>query len=265
MNIVVCIKQVPDTAEVKINPETNTLIRDGVENIMNPFDRQALETALILKDTVGAKVTVVSMGPPQATDILKEAIAMGADDAALISDRALAGSDTLATSVALAAAVRHVGNYDLVLCGKQAIDGDTAQVGPEMAEHLGITQVTCALKIAIGEDGRLLVERENESTSQTLAVTLPAVITITRSEKEPRFASIKGKMKARKTEIPVWGVEELAIDTKNIGLAGSPTKVLKIFTPTIPQIESEIISEEDTDKAVDMLLEKLLQAKIITH
>ena len=142
MNIVVCIKQVPDTAEVKINPETNTLIRDGVENIMNPFDRQALETALILKDTSGAKVTVVSMGTPQATDILKEAIAMGADDAVLISDRALAGSDTLATSVALAAAVRKVGECDLVLCGKQAIDGDTAQVGPEMAEHLGIPQVT---------------------------------------------------------------------------------------------------------------------------
>ena len=160
MNIVVCIKQVPDTAEVKINPETNTLIRDGVENIMNPFDRQALETALILKDTSGAKVTVVSMGPPQATDILKEAIAMGADDAVLISDRALAGSDTLATSVALAAAVRKVGECDLVLCGKQAIDGDTAQVGPEMAEHLGIPQVTGALKVALGADGRLLDVRD---------------------------------------------------------------------------------------------------------
>ena len=150
MNIVVCIKQVPDTAEVKINPETNTLIRD----------------------TSGAKVTVVSMGPPQATDILKEAIAMGADDAVLISDRALAGSDTLATSVALAAAVRKVGECDLVLCGKQAIDGDTAQVGPEMAEHLGIPQVTGVLKVALGADGRLLVERENESSCQTLAVTL---------------------------------------------------------------------------------------------
>ena len=257
MNIVVCIKQVPDTAEVKINPETNTLIRDGVENIMNPFDRQALETALILKDTSGAKVTVVSMGPPQATDILKEAIAMGADDAVLISDRALAGSDTLATSVALAAAVRKVGECDLVLCGKQAIDGDTAQVGPEMAEHLGIPQVTGALKVVLGADGRLLVDRENESSSQTLAVT--------KSEKEPRFASIKGKMKARKAEIPVMGAVELEIDPKVIGLSGSPTKVLKIFTPSVPQIESEIINEEDTDKAVDMLIEKLVQAKIITH
>ena len=245
MNIVVCIKQVPDTAEVKINPETNTLIRDGVENIMNPFDRQALETALILKDTSGAKVTVVSMGPPQATDILKEAIAMGADDAVLISDRALAGSDTLATSVALAAAVRKVGECDLVLCGKQAIDGDTAQVGPEMAEHLGIPQVTGALKVALGADGRL--------------------VTVTKSEKEPRFASIKGKMKARKAEIPVMGAAELEIDPKVIGLSGSPTKVLKIFTPSVPQIESEIINEEDTDKAVDMLIEKLVQAKIITH
>lgn len=263
MNIVVCIKQVPDTAEVKINPETNTLIRDGVENIMNPFDRQALETALILKDTSGAKVTVVSMGPPQATDILKEAIAMGADDAVLISDRALAGSDTLATSVALAAAVRKVGECDLVLCGKQAIDGDTAQVGPEMAEHLGIPQVTGALKVALGADGRLLVERENESSCQTLAVTLPAVVTVTKSEKEPRFASIKGKMKARKAEIPVMGAAELEIDPKVIGLSGSPTKVLKIFTPSVPQIESEIINEEDTDKAVDMLIENWYKRKLL--
>lgn len=265
MNIVVCIKQVPDTEQVKINPETNTLIRSGVENIMNPFDRQALETALILKDASGAKVTVVSMGPPQAQDILKEAIAMGADEAMLISDRALAGSDTLATSVALAAAVRKVGEYDLVLCGKQAIDGDTAQVGPEMAEHLGIAQVTDALKVALADDGRLLVDRENESSSQTLAVTLPAVVTVTKSEKEPRFASIKGKMKARKAEIPVLGAAELGIDPKVIGLSGSPTKVLKIFTPSVPQISSEIINEEDTDQAVDMLIEKLMQAKIITH
>lgn len=265
MNIVVCIKQVPDTSEVKINPETNTLIRNGVENIMNPFDRQALETALILKDASGAKVTVVSMGPPQAQDILKEAIAMGADDAILISDRALAGSDTLATSVALAAAVRKVGACDLILCGKQAIDGDTAQVGPEMAEHLDIPQVTGALKVALAADGRLLVDRENESSSQTLAVMMPVLVTVTKSEKEPRFASIKGKMKARKAEIPVLGAAELGIDPKVIGLSGSPTKVLKIFTPPVPQIKNEIITEEDIDKAVDMLIEKLVQAKIITH
>lgn len=170
---------------------------------MNPFDRQALETALILKDTSGAKVTVRFDGTAAGNGYFERmAIAMGADDAVLISDRALAGSDTLATSVALAAAVRKVGECDLVLCGKQAIDGDTAQVGPEMAEHLGIPQVTGALKVALGADGRLLVERENESSCQTLAVTLPAVVTVTKSEKEPRFASIKGKMKARKARFP---------------------------------------------------------------
>ena len=164
MNIVVCLKQVPDTSEVKLNPETNTLIRDGVQNIMNPFDRQALETALILKDANGAKVTVVS---------IKEAISMGADEAVLVSDRALAGSDTLATSFALAGVVKSLGDVDLVLCGKQAVDGDTAQVGPEMAEHLGFPQATGALKVSV-DGNKVLVDRENESSSQTLAVEMPA-------------------------------------------------------------------------------------------
>lgn len=264
MNIVVCLKQVPDTSEVKLNPETNTLIRDGVQNIMNPFDRQALETALILKDASGAKVTVVSMGPPQAEEILKEAISMGADDAVLISDRALAGSDTLATSFALAAVVKSIEGVDLVLCGKQAIDGDTAQVGPEMAEHLGFAQVTGALKVTESE-GKLLVERENESTSQTLAVELPALVTVTRAEKEPRFASIKGKMKARKFVVPVKSAADIGVDPALIGLSGSPTKVKAVFTPEVATVNSEIIQEEDTAKAVDMLLEKLIQAKIITR
>ena len=264
MNIVVCVKQVPDTAEVKIDPVTNTLVRTGVPNIMNPFDRQALEAALILKDANGATVTVISMGPPQADEILKEAIAMGADDAALISDRALAGSDTLATSFALAAAVKKVGAVDLVLCGKQAIDGDTAQVGPEMAEHLDIPQVTGALKI-VADGAKLLVDRDNESSSQTIAVEMPALVTVTRAEKEPRFASIKGKMKAKKFVVPVWSAADLALDEKTIGLNGSPTKVAKIFTPPVHTIENEIINEEDPQKAVDLLFEKLVQAKIIVR
>ncbi len=264
MNIIVCLKQVPDTEAVKLNPETNTLVRDGVENIMNPFDRQALETALMLKDKEGAKVTVLTMGLPQATDILKEAIAMGADDGILLSDRALAGSDTLATSIALAAAVKHIGGYDLVMCGKQAVDGDTAQVGPEMAEHLGIPQITGALKVEFA-DGRFVVVRENESSVQTLACAAPLLVTVTRAEKEPRFASIKGKMKARKAVISTLTVADLAIDTKLVGLSGSPTKVKKVFTPEVPVVESEIINEEDTDKAVDMLFDKLVEAKIITR
>lgn len=262
MNIIVCLKQVPDTEAVKLNPETNTLVRDGVENIMNPFDRQALEAALMLKDKEGAKVTVLTMGLPQATDILKEAIAMGADDGILLSDRALAGSDTLATSIALAAAVKHIGGYDLVMCGKQAVDGDTAQVGPEMAEHLGIPQITGALKVDFA-DGKFVVVRENESSVQTLACAAPLLVTVTRAEKEPRFASIKGKMKARKAVIPTLTVADLAIDTKLVGLSGSPTKVKRVFTPEVAVVESEIINEEDTDKAVDMLFNKLVEAKII--
>lgn len=264
MNIIVCLKQVPDTEAVKLNPETNTLVRDGVENIMNPFDRQALEAALMLKDKEGAKVTVLTMGLPQATDILKEAIAMGADDGILLSDRALAGSDTLATSIALAAAVKHIGGYDLVMCGKQAVDGDTAQVGPEMAEHLGIPQITGALKVDFA-DGKFVVVRENESSVQTLACAAPLLVTVTRAEKEPRFASIKGKMKARKAVIPTLTVADLAIDTKLVGLSGSPTKVKRVFTPEVDVVESEIINEEDTDKAVDMLFNKLVEAKIITR
>lgn len=264
MNIIVCLKQVPDTEAVKLNPETNTLVRDGVENIMNPFDRQALEAALMLKDKEGAKVTVLTMGLPQATDILKEAIAMGADDGILLSDRALAGSDTLATSIALAAAVKHIGGYDLVMCGKQAVDGDTAQVGPEMAEHLGIPQITGALKVDFAE-GKFVVVRENESSVQTLACAAPLLVTVTRAEKEPRFASIKGKMKARKAVIPTLIVADLAIDTKLVGLSGSPTKVKRVFTPEVAVVESEIINEEDSDKAVDMLFNKLVEAKIITR
>ena len=264
MNIIVCLKQVPDTEAVKLNPETNTLVRDGVENIMNPFDRQALEAALMLKDKEGAKVTVLTMGLPQATDILKEAIAMGADDGILLSDRALAGSDTLATSIALAAAVKHIGGYDLVMCGKQAVDGDTAQVGPEMAEHLGIPQITGALKVDFA-DGKFVVVRENESSVQTLACAAPLLVTVTRAEKEPRFASIKGKMKARKAVIPTLTVADLAIDTKLVGLSGSPTKVKRVFTPEVAVVESEIINEEDTDKAIDMLSNKLVEAKIITR
>lgn len=264
MNIIVCLKQVPDTEAVKLNPETNTLVRDGVENIMNPFDRQALEAALMLKDKEGAKVTVLTMGLPQATDILKEAIAMGADDGILLSDRALAGSDTLATSIALAAAVKHIGGYDLVMCGKQAVDGDTAQVGPEMAEHLGIPQITGALKVDFA-DGKFVVVRENESSVQTLACAAPLLVTVTRAEKDPRFASIKGKMKARKAVIPTLTVADLAIDTKLVGLSGSPTKVKRVFTPEVAVVESEIINEEDTDKAVDMLFNKLVEAKIITR
>lgn len=264
MNIIVCIKQVPDTATVKFNPETNTLLREGVENIMNPFDKQALEAALCLKDKEGANVTVITMGLPQATEVLKEAIAMGADNAILVSDRALAGSDTMATSIALAAAIKHVGDIDLVLCGKQAVDGDTAQVGPEIAEHLNIPQITGALSLNFA-DGKFIVERENENSVMTLAAAAPLLVTVTKSAKEPRFASIKGKMKARKAQIPTLTIADLGVDEAEVGIAGSPTKVKKSFTPIPPEINSEIFAEDDVAENVNLLFNKLVEAKIISR
>ncbi len=262
MNIVVCLKQTPDTAKVKFNPATRTLLREGVENIMNPFDRQALEAALELKDAYGGKVTALSMGLPMALDVLKDALAMGADEAVLISDKALAGSDTFATSLALAAAIKKLGAYDVVLCGKQAVDGDTAQVGPELAQHLGIASVTGSLAIRY-EGDRFIIHKENDYNVLDLACAAPVLITVNKSAKEPRFASIKGKMKARKAKIPTWGVAELGLEPEQVGLTGSPTKVLKAYTPVPPEIHSEIIAEEDIDVAVDKLFQKLVAAEII--
>lgn len=264
MNIIVCIKQTPDTETVKFNPETRTLLREGVENIMNPDDRQALEVALTLKDQEGGKVTCISMGLPSAKDVLKEAIAMGADEGILITDRPLAGSDTLATSTTLAAAIKKIGDYDLVLCGKQAVDGDTAQVGPEIAEHLGLPQITSALSTEF-KDGKFIVRRENEEASITLACAAPLLVTVEKAGKEPRFASIKGKMKARKAAIPEWGIADLGLSEEEIGLPGSPTKVRKAFTPAPPEISGEIINVEDMDEAVDMLMQKLISAEFLSR
>ena len=264
MKVIVCIKQVPDTkGGVQFNPD-GTLNRGAMLTIMNPDDKAGLEAALRLKDQYGAEVTVLTMGLPKAADVLQEAIAMGADDGVLLSDRVLGGSDTLATSLALAAAVKHLGEFDLVLCGKQAVDGDTAQVGPEMAEHLGIPQITGALSLSY-EDGKFVVVRENENYQLTLACAAPLLVTVTKSEKEPRFASIKGKMKARKAQIPTLTVADLDIDPATVGLKGSPTKVKKAFTPTPPEINGEIITEADADAAVDMLFEKLVKAEVITR
>ena len=261
MNIVVCIKQVPDTAEVKINPETNTLIRDGVENIMNPFDRQALETALILKDTSGAKVTVVSMGPPQATDILKEAIAMGADDAVLISDRALAGSDTLATSVALAAAVRKVGECDLVLCGKQAIDGDTAQVGPQISEHLDIPVISYAQNLKVEGDS-VIVERQYDDRYHVLKAKMPCLVTALAELNEPRYMTPGGIFDAYDAEITVWGRKDLKdVDDSNLGLKGSPTQIAKASDKVRKGAGEKVAL--DPAESVDYIMDKLLTKHVI--
>jgi electron transfer flavoprotein beta subunit len=231
MNIIVCIKQVPDTTEVKINPETNTLMRAGVPSIVNPFDEYALETALQLKDKVGGKVTVITMGPPQAKDALKQCYAMGADEMILISDKYFGGSDTLATSYTLSSAIKKIGGYDLIICGKQATDGDTAQVGPEIAEHLDIPQVTYGVDIEF-VDGKVRVNRENDNVYEIVEASLPALVTITKTNTEPRNPNIKRRLAANRAEVPVLTAADIEfIEMDRLGLKGSPTKVKKIFAP----------------------------------
>jgi len=261
MEIVVCVKQVPDTTEVKIDPVTNTLIRQGVPSIVNPFDVNAVEEAIRLKEKHGGKVTVISMGPPQAKDALKECLAMGADAAILISDRAFGGSDTLATSYTLSAAIRKLGKVDIIFFGKQAIDGDTAQVGPETAEHLGIAQVTYVAKIDI-EGDVVRAQREHDDGYEVIEVKLPIAVSVVKSINEPRFPTVKGLMKANRAEIPVWTANDLVVDENRLGLKGSPTKVLKIFTPT-HRAQGVIIQKDTAREAVAELFQKLSDAKII--
>ncbi|KYZ74760.1 electron transfer flavoprotein subunit beta [Anaerosporomusa subterranea] len=261
MDLLVCVKQVPDTTEVKIDPQTNTLIRQGVPSIVNPFDRNAVEAALQLKEKHGGKVTVISMGPPQAKDALKECLAMGADDAYLVSDRAFGGADTLATSYTLAAAIRKLGKFDMILCGKQAIDGDTAQVGPEIAEYLDIAQVTYVAKVAVHGDS-VRVEREHEEGYEIIETKLPVLLTVVRSINEPRFPTVKGTMKANRKEIPVIAVGDVDVDSDRLGLNGSPTQVRRIFTPQ-QRTQGEIIQADSIREAVQALFSKLSDAKIL--
>ncbi len=230
VNIVACIKQVPDTAEVRINPETNTLIRDGVSSIINPYDLHAVEAAIQIREKVGGRVTVITMGPPQAESALRETISMGADDAVLLTDRAFAGADTWATSYTLAKAVEKLG-ADIVLCGKQAIDGDTAQVGPEIAEFLNIPHVSYIRKIEDVSDQTIKVQRMMEEGYDVVESSLPVLLTVVREINQPRLPSLKGKMAAKKAEIKKWTASDLGAEDGKVGLKGSPTQVKNIFAP----------------------------------
>jgi len=256
MKIVVCIKQVPDTTNVKIDPETNTLIREGVESIINPFDMYALEESLRIKERVGgAEVIVISMGPPQAESALREAISLGVDKAILISDRKVAGSDTWATSYILSKAIQKISDYDLILCGKQAIDGDTAQVGPGISSWLNIPQVTYVKKIEKLEKDKAVVERMTEEGYNVIEIPLPCLFTVVKEINEPRLPSLKGKMKAKKVEIPRWSAEDLELEEEKIGLNGSPTRVVKIFTP--PSREKGMILDGPVDESVNKIADIL--------
>jgi electron transfer flavoprotein beta subunit len=201
LNIIACVKQVPGTNEVKINKETNTIIREGVEAIINPFDEYAIEEGIRIKEKLGGNVTVLSMGIPKVADLLRETIAVGVDSAVLLSDRAFAGADSLATAYALSMGIKKIGNYDLIICGKQATDGDTAQVGPSLAEKLGIPHTTYVRKIEEIKEGFIRCQRMTEDGYEIIEMPLPAVITVVKEINEPRLPSIKGKLKAKKAEV----------------------------------------------------------------
>jgi len=259
MNIVVCMKQVPDTTEVKIDPATGTLIREGIPSIINPDDKSGLEAALVLKDKVGAKVTVLSMGPPQADLALREALAMGADEAVLLSDRAFGGADTWATSTTIAAALRKLG-FDLIVCGRQAIDGDTAQVGPQIAEHLGIPHVSYVSELELAGDA-VVVKRVFEDGYQRIKARLPCLLTALKDMNAPRYMSVAGVFDAYKKDIQVWGLADIVVDETNIGLKGSPTRVKKSFTKGVKSAGK--VYEVDAKEGARIIVEALKEKYVI--
>ncbi|MDR0977536.1 MAG: electron transfer flavoprotein subunit beta/FixA family protein [Endomicrobium sp.] len=230
MDIIVCIKQVPNTVNIQIDHETGRLKRDGVESILNPFDEYAVEEGVRIKEKTGGKVTVVTMGPAQAESVLREAISKGADEGILVSDKAFGGADTLATSYALSMALKHIGKFDLVICGKQASDGDTAQVGPGLAEMLDIPHVAYVKKTEAA-DGRIKVERVMEDGCDVIESNFPVLITVVKGINNPRIASLKGKIAAKRAVIKVLDAAAIGADAKKIGLTGSPTQVMKTFEP----------------------------------
>lgn len=260
MKIIVCIKQVPDTTEIKLDPVTGTLIRDGVPSIMNPDDKGGLEMALQLKDQFGAHVTVITMGPPQAELILREAYALGVDRAIHLSDRKFAGADTLATSNAIAGALRQL-DYDLIITGRQAIDGDTAQVGPQIAEHLDLPQVSYLEDLKFDGKNTFTMKKATEEGYQMLEVEAPCVVTVLASANKARYMSVGGIVDAYKHEIETWNFDNINVEEEKLGLKGSPTKVFKSFTKAVKSAGE--IHEVDAKEAVEIIVNKLKEKFII--
>ncbi|MGO8692291.1 MAG: electron transfer flavoprotein subunit beta/FixA family protein [Rectinemataceae bacterium] len=256
MKIIVPIKQVPETSNVKMDPETGTVIRAGIETVVNPLDLYALETALRLRESRGGSITVLTMGPPQAVKALKEAVAMGCDEAILVSDRKFGGSDTWATSYTLAQAVRKIGAFDLIVAGERATDGDTAQVGPGIASWLDCPVATYVAKIAEVTDSRIVVERLVEDGYQILSMLFPCLLTVVKEIASPRLPTLRGKMNARQMQIPVFSTENMELEPTALGLKGSPTKVVKIDTPRVTRGGRLVRAEDDeaVSSAVDQLM-----------
>jgi len=255
MNVVVCLKQVPGTTQVKIDPETNTLIRQGIENIINPFDTYAIEEGVRLRERFGGKVTAISMGPPQAETALKEAISLGADEGILLSDPAFAGADTWATSCTLSMALRKLEKYDLIICGRQTLDGDTGQVGPQLAEMLALPFIAYVSQIEEVADGEMRVRRMVEDGYEIMESSLPTVLTVVKEINTPRLPSLRGIARSKSASIPVWGVEELNADPDKVGLSGSFTRVVRIFSPQ--RVCRGEIFQGDVEDQVDCLISRL--------
>lgn len=263
MKIIVCAKQVPDTNEVRIDPVTNRMIREGVPSILNPDDKNALEEALKMKDTRDdVTVTVISMGPPMAKEMLNECLAMGADEAILLSDRVFGGGDTWATSNTIAAAVRKIGDFDIIFAGRQAIDGDTAQVGPQLAEKLDLPQVTYVQKFEV-EGDNVKVQRALEDGYEEIELKTPCVLTAIKELNEPRYMSIRGIYDnyGEKDNVTVWTFADLDLDESLCGLKSSPTKVQKSFTP--PQKGKGVMLEGSIKEMTDALIVNLKKKHVI--
>lgn len=260
MNIIVCIKQVPDTTEIKINPQTGTLIREGVPSIINPDDKGGLELALQLKEKYNAHVTVITMGPSQAEDILREAYAMGADRAILLTDRKFAGADTLATSHALAGALKQL-KYDLIITGRQAIDGDTAQVGPQIAEFLDLPQVTYLENLQYDGKSTFTIRKQTEEGYQLIEVESPCLVTVLASAYKGRYMPVNGIIEAFNKEVEIWGFANIGVNEEHLGLKGSPTKVHKAFTKGVKSAGQ--VYEVEAEEAVGIIISKLKEKFII--
>ena len=262
MNIFVCIKQVPNTTEVKWDLEKGTLIREGVESIVNPFDLYAVEEGLRIKERLGeGKVIAITMGPPQAKEALRDVIAMGVDEGILVSDRAFAGADTLATSYSLYKAMEKIGDIGIIIAGKQAIDGDTGQVGPGIASWFGFPQVTFVRKIVEISKEKAVVERLTDYGYDVVEIGLPGVITVVKEINEPRLPSLRGKMKAKKFEPTVFTSKDIDADETKIGLQGSPTQVKKVFSP--PKRTGGEKFEGEAEGLAEILFGKLKELKVV--
>jgi len=263
MNIIVLLKQVPNTTEVKLDPKTGNLIREGIETIVNPDDLHAIEAAVALKETDGAKITALSMGPPQAIDALSEAMGMGVDKAILLSDRAFAGADTWATSFTLGKAIEKIGEYDLIICGRQAIDGDTAQIGPQVAECLGIPQVSYVFEIEEIDKNNMIVKRRLEDGFEKIRTSTPALLTVIGEMNTPRYPVVSNLLDAcgEKAPIKVWDAADIGVTTSEVGLEGSYTNVIKTFAPKSERA-GEVL-EGDTKTQVKVLIGKLKENLLI--